>query len=80
MATRSVQVSLPGELLREVDGRAETKKLGRSAVVQRALRLYLQMARRHQTDRAYDRAYGGRGDEVSDEHDPMMRGQQWPEK
>ena len=80
MPSRSVQVSIPGELLREIDSRAETRKLGRSAVVQRALRLYLEQARRTQTDRAYERAYGGRDAELSDELGPMMGGQQWPEK
>ena len=32
---------------------------GRSAVVERALRLYLDQVRRRETDLAYERAYGG---------------------
>jgi metal-responsive CopG/Arc/MetJ family transcriptional regulator len=80
MASQSVQVSLPQDLLREVDRRPETKSQGRSAVVQRALRLYLDQVRRQETDLAYERAYGGRADEVFVELGPLLKRQRWPAK
>jgi metal-responsive CopG/Arc/MetJ family transcriptional regulator len=80
MAAQSVQISLPEELLKEIDRRAETKAHGRSAVVQRALRLYLDQVRRQETDLAYERAYGGRADEVFDEMGPLLKRQRWPAK
>jgi metal-responsive CopG/Arc/MetJ family transcriptional regulator len=80
MAAQSVQVSLPEALLREIDRRPETRKQGRSAVIQQALRLYLEHVRREETDRAYERAYGGRADEVFDELGPLIKGQRWPAK
>ena len=80
MAAQSVQVSLPEDLLREIDRRPETKKQGRSAIVQRALRLYLEEARREETDRAYAQAYGGKADELAEEMSPLIKGQRWPEK
>jgi metal-responsive CopG/Arc/MetJ family transcriptional regulator len=80
MAAHSVQISLPDDLLREIDRHPETKKRGRSAVVQRALRLYLDQIRRQETDLAYERAYGGRADEVLDEMGPLIKRQRWPAK
>jgi hypothetical protein len=55
-----------------MDGRAETKSDGRSAVIQRALRLYLDHVRRQETDLAYQRAYDGRAIEV-DELGPQLK-------
>ncbi len=81
MAARSVQISVPGQLLDLLDRRPETKKLGRSAVVQKALVLYLDIGRRRETDAAYERAYGGKaGSKMFDEFTELMRGQRWPEK
>lgn len=80
MAAQSVQISLPEELLREIDGRVETKKAGRSAVIQRALRLYLDHVRKEEIDRAYERAYRGRADEVFGEMGQLIKGQRWPAK
>lgn len=80
MAAQSVQVSLPAELLRELDRRPEAKRYGRSAVVQRALRLYLAEARRRETDAAYARAYGGKADEAFEEFAQLIEGQAWPER
>jgi Arc/MetJ-type ribon-helix-helix transcriptional regulator len=58
MAARSVQISLDEELLREIDRRPETKRDGRSAVIKRALQLYLDRKRRETIDETYARAYG----------------------
>jgi metal-responsive CopG/Arc/MetJ family transcriptional regulator len=73
MAAQSVRVSLPTDLLREIDGRAETRSDGRSAVIQRALRLYLDHARRQETDLAHQRACVGRANDVLDEPGPVCR-------
>lgn len=79
MAARSVQISLDETLLREIDRRKETKKLGRSAFIRRAIQLYLELERRREIDAAYARAYGGREDEVFDEFAELLRSQAWPE-
>jgi metal-responsive CopG/Arc/MetJ family transcriptional regulator len=80
MAPRSVQISLPEELLASLDDRDETRKKGRSAVVQRALTLYLELDRQHAIDNAYARAYGGNAEEVLEEFAGLMEGQVWPTK
>ena len=58
MAARSVQISLDQDLLEAIDRRPETKRDGRSAVIKRALRLYLEQAQRESIDDSYARAYG----------------------
>jgi metal-responsive CopG/Arc/MetJ family transcriptional regulator len=80
MAARSVQISLDDALLREVDRDPEAKKQGRSAVIRRALRVYLDLKRRRAIDVAYARAYEGKADEVLDEFADLLRSQTWPEK
>lgn len=81
MPARSVQISLDSELLREVDGRAETQREGRSAVIARALRLYLEANRRREVDAAYARAYGGAGgQEMLDEIGELLGAQAWPDE
>jgi metal-responsive CopG/Arc/MetJ family transcriptional regulator len=79
MAARSVQISIEAALLEEIDRQPETRDLGRSAVIRRALRLYLDVKRRREIDDAYDRAYAGRADEVFDEFCDLFGAQQWPE-
>jgi metal-responsive CopG/Arc/MetJ family transcriptional regulator len=80
MPARSAQISLPARLLDRLDQRPETRRFGRSAVIQRALALYLEMDRRREVDRAYARGYGGQADRVFDELAALMEGQQWPER
>ena len=80
MTSQSIQVSIPRELLREIDGRAETKRVGRSAIIRRALELYLQQVKNQEIDRAYDRAYAGRAEAVDDDFRPLMKRQSWPPK
>jgi predicted transcriptional regulator len=80
MAARSVQISLPRELLEALDRRPETRKAGRSAVIRQALQLYLELDRQHAVDNAYARAYAGKGQEVLDQLGPLMKGQAWPPK
>jgi metal-responsive CopG/Arc/MetJ family transcriptional regulator len=80
VAARSVQISIDEELLRAIDRDPDARKLGRSAVIRRALRFYLLARERNEINEAYDRAYGGRGDDVYEEFGPLLRGQAWPEK
>lgn len=80
MAARSVQISLDEDLLAEIDRRPETSSQGRSALIRRALRLYLDLQRRRETDLAYARAYGDASQEVFDEFADLMDAQEWPDK
>ncbi len=73
-----MQISLDEELLKEVDADVETKKIGRSAVIRRALRLYLDLKRRREIDSAYERAYAGKADDVLAEFAEVLGAQAWP--
>lgn len=79
MSSRSVQISLDRELLDEVDQQPETRRHGRSAVIRRALRLYLDLKKRREIDAAYDQAYAGRADELLNEFGELIGAQVWPE-
>lgn len=79
MAARSVQISIDEELLEEIDRRPETRRKGRSAVIRRALRLYLELSRRREIDAEYARAYGGDADRVLEEFAGLIGAQAWPE-
>lgn len=82
MPARSVQISLDEELLREIDRRPETRRDGRSAVIKRALQLYLDHKRRDAVDESYARAYGGRGSTATQpkEFDELLDSQAWPDE
>ncbi len=80
MHTKSVQISIDTELLREIDSQPETKEVGRSAVIRKALRLFLELKRRKEIDDAYDRGYAGRGDASLEELEELMGAQQWLEQ
>ena len=80
MPARSIQISVDEKLLAEVDRQRETRTLGRSAVIRRALRLYLDLKKRREIDEAYAHAYGGKADAVFDELADMIGSQEWPEK
>jgi metal-responsive CopG/Arc/MetJ family transcriptional regulator len=83
MVARSVQISLDEELLREIDRRPETKRDGRSAVIKRALRLYLDRKQRETIDESYVRGYGReRGSKAArrSEFEAMLDAQAWPEE
>jgi len=80
MSARSVQISIDENLLREVDRDPDAKKEGRSAVIRRALRLYLDLKRRRAIDQAYDRAYRDKADEVLAEFGELLGAQGWPEE
>ncbi|HEY3234733.1 MAG TPA: ribbon-helix-helix protein, CopG family [Polyangiaceae bacterium] len=78
MAARSIQISLEEKLLEEVDQDPEVRQHGRSAVIRRALRAYLDLKRRRMIELAYDRAYEGKADEILEEFGDLLRGQAWP--
>jgi metal-responsive CopG/Arc/MetJ family transcriptional regulator len=84
MVARSVQISLDEDLLREVDRRPETKRDGRSAVIKRALQLYLDRKQSETIDESYARAYAGRSRAKKsarrDEFDALLDGQAWPDE
>jgi predicted transcriptional regulator len=75
-----VQISLDEKLLRRLDRDPEAKKAGRSAVIRRALEFYFELRRRREIDAAYDRAYGGKGDEVYRDLEGVLGGQVWPDE
>ena len=79
MSSRSVQISLDRDLLAEVDRQPETRQQGRSAVIRRALRLYLDLKKRREIDAAYEQAYVGRADELLEEFGELIGAQAWPE-
>jgi metal-responsive CopG/Arc/MetJ family transcriptional regulator len=68
------------KLLQEVDRDPEAKREGRSAVIRRAVRLYLDLKRRREIDQAYDRAYRNNADEVLAEFVDLLGAQTWPEE
>jgi metal-responsive CopG/Arc/MetJ family transcriptional regulator len=80
MAARSVQISLDEELLAEVDRDPEAQQHGRSALIRRALRTYLELKRRKEIDDSYDRAYAGKADEVFEEFTDLLGAQTWPDE
>ncbi len=77
-AAKSVQISLPRDLLREVDARPEAKQNGRSAVIRRALSAYLAHKKEQEIDDGYARGYGGKADQVFDEMSVFIPRQRWP--
>jgi len=83
MPARSVQISLDEALLKAIDRRPETKRDGRSAVIKRALRLYLEHSERESIDESYARGYGkktvGAKSGSGTEFDSMLSEQAWPD-
>ena len=80
VTARSVQISLDQELLDQVDREPEAQRAGRSALIRRALRVYLALKRRQEIDEAYLRGYGGQADEVLGEFAELISGQSWPDE
>ena len=67
MGAKSVQISLDEQLLKQLDEDPETSQRGRSAVIRRALRLYLDLKQRRTVDQAYVAAYAGKAEDVLSE-------------
>ena len=75
---KAVQVMLDEPLLARLDTDREVKELGRSAVIRRATREYLNRRHMAHVSEAYAKAYGddrGLGDELSGWEDQGV----WPE-
>ena len=58
MCMKAIQITFDEQLLEKLDGDAEVKQLGRSAVIRRAVAEYLRKRRRATIAEAYRRAYG----------------------
>ena len=57
MCMKAIQITFDEQLLEKLDGDAEVKQLGRSAVIRRAVAEYLRKRRRATIAEAYRRAY-----------------------
>ncbi len=78
--TKAVQVSIDEGLLRRIDRDPEAKREGRSALIRRAVDLYLRRKERLDLDDSLRRAYGGRAaKEWAREIEPHIEAQAWPE-
>ena len=60
---KAIQVSFDERLLAELDATEEVRKVGRSAVLRRAVDEYLRRRRGRTIAASYTRAYGGRKEE-----------------
>ena len=74
---KPVQISFDEELLKELDESEEVKRVGRSAVLRRAVKEYLQRRRRRSIADQYRRAYGEEGD-LGEEYDGWEDQGAWP--
>jgi metal-responsive CopG/Arc/MetJ family transcriptional regulator len=59
---KAIQITVDERLLARLDADPEVKRIGRSAVLRRAVEAYLARQRKASTRDAYRRAYGGRSD------------------
>lgn len=57
---KAIQITVDEQLLKDLDADEEVQRLGRSAVMRRAVFDYLRKRRRKKIADAYRRAYGGR--------------------
>jgi metal-responsive CopG/Arc/MetJ family transcriptional regulator len=80
MPSQPVQVSIEKALLKRIDSDPETKKRGRSAFIRSAVELYLAAKQRREVDRAIQRAYSAKGNELLEEIEELIEVQEWPEK
>ena len=68
MFMKAIQVTFDEQLLRALDADGEVKRLGRSAVMRKAVKEYLRRSAAARIREAYRRAYGdgkGLGDEFA---------------
>ena len=79
MASRPVQISIDTDLLKRIAADPEARRHGRSAFIRSAVRLYLKAKERHDIDRAIQRAYSGKADELLAEAEALIEVQDWPE-
>src|SRR5580658_6452105 len=76
--SRSVQISLKQDLLRQVDAEPEVKKEGRSAFIAQAILLLLRVKREKLIDDQIRAAYEGHAEEILAEAMPLIESQVWP--
>jgi len=76
---KAIQISFDERLLAELDATEEARRDGRSAVLRRAVREYLQKKRRHTIAERYRSAYGSDSD-IGDELAGWGDEGQWPDE
>jgi metal-responsive CopG/Arc/MetJ family transcriptional regulator len=76
---KPIQVLVDEPLLRQLDADAEVRRLGRSEVLRRAARAYLQRSRARRIAEGYRRAYAG-GTGLGDEWAGWEGEGSWPER
>jgi metal-responsive CopG/Arc/MetJ family transcriptional regulator len=77
---KSIQITVDEALLETLDGDEEVRREGRSSVIRKALRRYLEEQRRRRIEDAYRRGYGTLGQ--SEEPEELLgweEEQVWPE-
>lgn len=74
---KAVQITIDEELLRRLDSDDETRKHGRSALLRRITREYLDAKRQRAIAEAYRRGYE-EAPASEEELGPWLEGQQWP--
>jgi metal-responsive CopG/Arc/MetJ family transcriptional regulator len=77
--TKPVQISLDEELLNRIDRDPEAKRVGRSAFIRAAVRVYLHARRRRTTDEQIAAAYSDEDKKLSEEVEALIGQQAWPE-
>jgi metal-responsive CopG/Arc/MetJ family transcriptional regulator len=77
---KTIQITMEEKLLAKLDAHEETRRVGRSAVLRRAVAEYLERHQRRCIESAYRRAYGdkaaGRGKEFEGWEDEAT----WPKE
>ncbi|MFW6211628.1 MAG: ribbon-helix-helix protein, CopG family [Spirochaetota bacterium] len=74
---KAVQVMFDESLLRRLEEDREVRRIGRSAVVRRAVARYLRDAERESIERQYNEAYGN-GSGIGEELDEWSEEGAWP--
>jgi hypothetical protein len=76
---KAIQVTFDEGLLKELDSTEEVRRDGRSAVLRRAVTLYLRNKRRFAVAEGYERAYG-RDPGLGGEFEDWESQGQWPDE
>lgn len=77
---KAIQITMDPELLARLDADEEARRLGRSAVLRRALEEYLQRRRSRSISEAYHAGYGAAGGGVGEEFQGWAEEGAWPEQ
>lgn len=75
---KTIQVTMDEELLERLDQDDETRRVGRSAVLRRAVAEYLARRRRSDIARRYQEAYAGKGGGLGREFEGWEDQGEWP--